>query len=41
MIESLEDIASDWIILPGEVIKNEKIKQSKEDFLQSRFMENL
>lgn len=32
MIESLEDIASDWIVLPGEVIKNEKIKQSKEEF---------
>lgn len=32
MIESLEDIASDWAVLPGEVIKNEKIKQSKEEF---------
>lgn len=32
MIESLEDIASDWVVLPGEVIKNEKIKQSKEEF---------
>lgn len=32
MIESLEDIASDWVVLPGEVIKNEKIKQSKDEF---------
>lgn len=32
MIESLEQIASDWVVLPGEVIKNEKIKQSKEEF---------
>lgn len=32
IIESLDDIVSEWIVLPGEVIKNEKIKQSKEEF---------
>lgn len=31
-IESLENIVSSWIPLMGEVVKNEKVMQSKEDF---------